>query len=37
MDESFQDILDKQARYKIELIDNREFLDWTTEDWENSW
>ena len=37
LNKSFQDILDKQAEYGIELIDNQEFLDWTTEDWEDSW
>ena len=34
---SYQGILDKQAEYGIELVDNQAFLDWTYEDYEDSW
>ena len=37
LDASFQGILDKQAEYSIELVNNRDFAEWTISDWPNSW
>mmetsp|Transcript_33748 Transcript_33748/g.41664 ORF Transcript_33748/g.41664 Transcript_33748/m.41664 type:complete len:135 (-) Transcript_33748:373-777(-) len=37
LEKSFQDILDRQKRYRVELIDNVAFLDWTVSDWEQTW
>jgi len=30
-------ILYAQKRYRIELIDNSAFLDWTVADWDETW
>ena len=36
LNDSYQGILDKQAEYRIELVDNQAFLDWTYEDYKDS-
>ena len=37
LEDSFQEILDRQGVYEVELIDNLEFLDWTVSDWDESY
>ena len=34
---SYQKILDKQAEYEVELVDNEAFLEWTVSDWDETW
>jgi len=34
LEKSFQDIFDRQKRYREELVDNVAFLDWSISDWE---
>ena len=37
IDESLQKILDLQEWFQVELVDNQQFLEWLTSDWETSW
>ena len=33
---SYQEILDRQLRYGVEIVNNKKFLDWTISDWASS-
>ena len=37
LQDSFQDILDKQAKYDVELVNNEDFFAWTVSDWSMTW
>jgi len=37
LEASYNDILDKQREYKVELVDNKAFIEWIVSDWELTW
>ena len=37
LEQSYNNILDRQRRYGVNLVNNSEFRDWVLSDWELSW
>ena len=37
LNDAYQKILDRQELYGVDLVNNREFLDWITSDYQESW